>query len=65
MEYIIKESADLYGIQETKCSAKEIPEAELEEAGYKAHFLSGDKAGYSGVGIVFKKQPLCISDGIG
>ena len=64
LDYIKKESADVFCIQETKCTDKEIPVEELKEAGFSAHFLSGDKAGYSGVGIIYKKQPLNITEGI-
>ena len=64
MEYIKKESADVFCIQETKCSNKDIPVDELKEEGFGAHFLSGDKAGYSGVGIIYKKKPLSITEGI-
>lgn len=64
MEYIKKESADVLCIQETKCTDKEIPVEELKEAGFSAHFLSGDKAGYSGIGIIYKKEPISITEGI-
>lgn len=65
LDYLKKEAADVFCVQETKCTNKEIPVEELKEAGYSAHFLSGDKAGYSGVGIIYKDEPVKITDGIG
>jgi len=64
MDYIKKENADVMCIQETKCSDKDVPYDELKEAGFKAHFLSGDKAGYSGVGIIYKDDPINITEGL-
>ncbi|XP_067937403.1 exodeoxyribonuclease-like [Watersipora subatra] len=64
IDYIKKEEADVLCIQETKCTSKEIPVDELKEAGFTAHFLSGDKSGYSGVGIIYKDDPIAITEGI-
>ena len=64
LDYIKKEDADVFCIQETKCTTKDIPVKELEEAGFSAYFLSGDKAGYSGVGIIYKNKPINITEGI-
>lgn len=65
VQYLKKESADVFCIQETKCTDKQIPLEEIKEAGFTAHFLAGDKAGYSGVGIIYKKAPINITEGIG
>jgi len=65
LDYIKKESADVFCIQETKCSDKDIPVDDFKKAGFSTHFLAGDKAGYSGVGIIYKDPPMSIKDGIG
>lgn len=64
MEYIKAEKPDVLCVQEMKCDVSKIPdEAKLE--GYTNHWLSGDKEGYSGVGMYFKTKPIKVTDGLG
>ena len=52
-------------MQETKCSDEKLPPELAEIKGYTNYFLAGDKQGYSGVGIMTKKEPLKVTYGIG
>lgn len=61
-EFFIKENADIFCIQETKCQEGQI---ELEFEGYKSYWNSAEKKGYSGTAIFTKKEPISISYGIG
>ena len=61
-EFFIKENADIFCIQETKCQEGQI---ELEFEGYKSYWNSAEKKGYSGTAIFTKKEPISISCGIG
>ncbi|CAL1528888.1 unnamed protein product [Lymnaea stagnalis] len=64
LDYVKAEQPDVFCVQETKCDISKIPEdAKLE--GYTNHWLSGDKDGYSGVGMYFKTKPLSVTEGIG
>ena len=61
-EFFIKENADIFCIQETKCQEDQI---ELEFEGYKSYWNSAEKKGYSGTAIFTKKEPISVSYGIG
>lgn len=64
VSYIKAENPDVVCIQELKCDVSKIPkEAKVE--GYDNFWLSGDKEGYSGVGIYYKTKPIKITEGIG
>ena len=52
------------GVQETKCEKEKIPK-ELNIEGYHTYWLSGDKEGYSGVGMYSKEKPINVTYGIG
>lgn len=61
-EFFIKEDADIFCIQETKCQEDQI---ELEFEGYKSYWNSAEKKGYSGTAIFTKKEPISVRYGIG
>lgn len=57
---------DIFGLQETKASPDQLPEAMLSPAGYSAFFSSSQvKKGYSGVGLYSKMEPLSVIYGMG
>ncbi|XP_003744372.1 DNA-(apurinic or apyrimidinic site) lyase [Galendromus occidentalis] len=64
LEYIEEEDADVYCLQETKCSEEKLPPEVTNYKGYKSYFLAGDKEGYSGVGIMSRKTPLNVEYGL-
>ena len=53
----------MFCVQETKCEKSKIPST-VEVDGYECYWLSGDKEGYSGVGLYSKKEPLEVTYGI-
>ncbi|PRD25918.1 UNVERIFIED_CONTAM: Apex1 [Trichonephila clavipes] len=64
MSYLHHEKPDILCLQETKCSDDKLP-PEVNVEGYHSYWLSGDKDGYSGVGLLSKQKPLSVQYGIG
>jgi len=62
--YLAEEKPDILCVQETKCSDDKLPEEMKKVEDYHAYWLSGDKDGYSGVGILSKKEPVSVKYGI-
>ncbi len=56
--------ADVVCIQESKASPDQLGEELLHPHGYHSYWHSAEKAGYSGVAIYAKKEPLQIKMGI-
>lgn len=65
MSYLHHEQPDIMCIQETKCSDDKLPEQVKEIEGYHVYWLSGDKEGYSGAGLLSKEEPMKVEYGIG
>lgn len=63
LKYLEAEQADIICFQELKCSKEKIP-IEATPKGYKSYWLSGDQAGYSGVGLLTKIEPIEVKFGI-
>jgi exodeoxyribonuclease-3 len=63
--WLAKASPDVLCIQEIKANHEQIPVQELETLGYKHQWFSAQKKGYSGVGILSKKDPGKITHGMG
>ncbi|GFS36863.1 DNA-(apurinic or apyrimidinic site) lyase [Trichonephila inaurata madagascariensis] len=63
MSYLHHEKPDILCLQETKCSDDKLP-PEVNVEGYHSYWLSGDKDGYSGVGLLSKQKPLSVQYGI-
>jgi exodeoxyribonuclease-3 len=51
-------------LQETKAQVDQIPTSMFEELGYKGYFVSAEKKGYSGVGILTKQTPDAVYYGM-
>ncbi len=56
--------ADVVCVQESKASPDQLGEDILHPNGYHSYWHSAEKAGYSGVAIYTKKEPLQIKIGI-
>lgn len=54
---------DIVCIQESKAHAEQIDLPLFESLGYTTYWHSAQKKGYSGVGILSKKEPLAVSPG--
>ncbi|KAL1455664.1 hypothetical protein WDU94_009745, partial [Cyamophila willieti] len=66
LEYIKKEDADIFCLQETKCDESKLPpEVKNRFPEYKTYWLGGLKAGYAGVGLYSKVKPVKVSYGLG
>jgi exodeoxyribonuclease III len=64
IEFVEAESPDILCIQETKAHPDQLSEKLKNIAGYKTHFCSGEKKGYSGVAIYTKVEPQSIQVGL-
>ncbi len=64
-DWLATANPDVLCLQETKAQAEQIDHAALEELGYKGHYHSAQKKGYSGVGILSKIAPKHIEVGCG
>lgn len=60
VEYLKAENADIFCLQETKCEKQKIPTT-VELPNYHCYWLSGDKQGYSGVGLMSKIKPIKVT----
>ncbi len=57
LEWIDGVSPDVVCFQELKATPDQIPLMEIESAGYRHYWFPAQKKGYSGVGILSKKEP--------
>lgn len=62
LDYFKKEDADIFCIQESKMQEGQL---KLELPGYCQYWNYAQKKGYSGTAVFSKKEPLCVSYGIG
>ena len=65
MDWLLKEDPDILCIQETKAHPDQLDEALLNPPGYRTHWSSAERKGYSGVALYLKEKPLQVSEGIG
>lgn len=65
IDWLKTSNPDIVCIQETKAQPEQIPSLDFEEAGYKTYWYSAKKKGYSGVGIITKKEPDNVVYGMG
>ncbi len=65
MEWLKKEQADMYCLQETKAMREQVPSEIMEMEGYHFYFSEAEKKGYSGVGLFTRKKPDNVEYGLG
>ena len=66
LDWFLKESPDMFCIQETKAEIDQLPEELKKIPGYYTYFdHSKGRKGYSGVAIYSKKEALKVDYGIG
>ncbi|CAF0948270.1 unnamed protein product [Didymodactylos carnosus] len=63
LAYIQQEAPDIMCFQEMKCDKLQVPN-DCTPPGYKSYWSSGDTAGYSGVGLLTKKDVIKVTFGI-
>ena len=61
-EYFTAQDADFFCLQETKMQPGQ---AQIPTEGYSEYFYSAEKKGYSGTAILAKREPLCVTYGMG
>lgn len=62
--FIEAEQPDILCLQETKAHDHQLEETLLKVPGYASYFHSGDRKGYSGTAVYYKKEPLNITTGL-
>lgn len=65
IEWFLEYSPDILCLQETKAMPEQVPDEIMSISGYSKHFVSAERKGYSGVGILSSKEPDSIETGIG
>lgn len=63
--WLAQQNADVVCLQETKAQMEHLAGEQFRPAGYHCYFHDAEKKGYSGVGILCKRQPDQISMGLG
>ncbi len=64
-DWFENEKADIVCLQETKARPEQLDEKSLHPLKYHSVWSSAEKAGYSGVAVYFKKEPLDVIEGLG
>jgi exodeoxyribonuclease-3 len=65
IDWLAAVSPDVVCFQETKAQPEQIPVLEFEALGYTNYWFSAKKKGYSGVGILSRKEPDHVEIGMG
>lgn len=65
LNWLKKENADIYCLQETKAHPEQLPKDLLNPAGYNAYWNAAERKGYSGTVTYSKIEPKRILYGIG
>lgn len=55
-EWLVEESPDIVSFQEVRAEVSQLPIDSFHKAGYDFDFFSAVKKGYSGVGLLYKKE---------
>lgn len=65
LDWFADQNADVVCVQEIKARPDQLDETILHPQGYESFWHPAEKAGYSGVAIFSKKNPLRVTYGIG
>lgn len=65
LPWLLKESPDILGLQETKAALGQLPKSLTEVPGYYCCFSAPVRKGYSGVGVYSKEKPQEVSFTLG
>ncbi|CAL1569550.1 unnamed protein product [Knipowitschia caucasica] len=67
LDWVSEEAPDVLCLQETKCAEKDLPKdiTSLDEYPHKYWATAEDNAGYSGVAMLCKTEPIKVTYGIG
>lgn len=62
-DFVATESPDILCLQETKARPEQV-ELPLEFSNYRSYWNSAEKAGYSGVAVFTRTEPLSVTEGM-
>ena len=65
LDWFAQESPDILCLQETKSAEDQLSMELRQVPGYHAYFVSGERKGYSGVGLYTKQEPVSVKTGFG
>jgi exodeoxyribonuclease-3 len=65
IDFIQSENPDILGFQELKANQDDIDVKAFQDIGYHSYWLSAEKKGYSGVGIITRDKPIEVIEGMG
>lgn len=65
LKWFEAQAADIVCVQETKARPEQVSPEVLNPLGFHSYWHSAEKAGYSGVAVFSKKEPLSIREGLG
>jgi exodeoxyribonuclease III len=64
-EWLDSEQPDVLALQEIKCTPQQLEDKHLRPGGYHSWFMPAVRAGYSGVAVYSKTEPLQVLFGLG
>ena len=64
LDFLLKENADIVGIQEMKAMQDQLPKDLVNIEGYHNYFFSAEKPGYAGTALFSKIKPNKVEFGI-
>ena len=65
LDWLSLEAPDILCLQETKAQENQLPLELKEIPGYHSFFVSGERKGYSGVGLYSKIKPNLVAESLG
>ncbi|NYT02356.1 MAG: exodeoxyribonuclease III [Methanosarcinales archaeon] len=65
LDWVKADGPDILCLQEIKAKEGQIPRAVRHLEGYRAYFVSGDRAGYGGVALFTRTEPSEVRTGLG
>ena len=66
LEWVKKANADIICFQEVKCNKEDIPKNFTSQfPGYQLHWLTGERPGYAGIGMLTRLKPIQVTNGLG
>lgn len=65
LDWLELSTPDIVALQEIRATPDQMPKALRQPTGYHSYWLSAEKKGYSGVGLLSKIEPLEVRYGLG
>lgn len=65
LDWLAAEEPDVLCLQETKAMPEQVPTNVRHPPGYRSHWNSAERKGYSGVMTYSRSEPMCVKMGLG